>query len=302
MFYIRNNYLLKFFLVLILFCYANIELIQAQTNEIEEPEVNCLAPAVNINQILVDRFQALPSKIIVTSTNKIKNDSVIKTIEKIKNSLGIKDSQDKEIIGKKAASDISEQPVGKETVLGAINRIEDVKRIVKNSGKSIADYCFISIENGIFQCTTDGKLIEGDINGTDINQTSIGEIKKEELKPITEEDINKEDVIWKDYAIVVIEIPKFGIKIKKISPKGVEFPKQAILDTLYRGGFGQYTVGSTIALNVSTYKKDAQEKHKGNVSKDPHSLLTDGEITRQDQLLEVIEQAIQEVLVTQYSS
>lgn len=55
--------------------------------------------------------------------------------------------------GVKVASEINEQPIGnKETIQGALNRIKNVKLLIKN-------YDFIvGIENGVFEENIDGKI------------------------------------------------------------------------------------------------------------------------------------------------
>ena len=75
-------------------------------------------------------------KIGVTSKNKIKLNSVKDVYLPLANSF--------EIIGYEAKSGVGEQPVNEQTLLGARNRIEDVKN--KASGLDR----IISIENGIF--------------------------------------------------------------------------------------------------------------------------------------------------------
>ncbi len=54
---------------------------------------------------------------------------------------------DVEVIGMKSASNVSEQPVGKDTYLGAKNRVDNMMRYCRENNIS-ADY-FVAIESGI---------------------------------------------------------------------------------------------------------------------------------------------------------
>lgn len=54
---------------------------------------------------------------------------------------------DVEVVGIKAASNVSEQPVGKETFLGAKNRVENLINYAQENNIS-ADY-FVAVESGI---------------------------------------------------------------------------------------------------------------------------------------------------------
>ena len=54
---------------------------------------------------------------------------------------------DVEVIGIKAESNVSEQPVGKETLLGAMNRVNNLMKYAKENNIS-ADY-FVAVESGI---------------------------------------------------------------------------------------------------------------------------------------------------------
>lgn len=55
--------------------------------------------------------------------------------------------KDVEVVGVKAASNVSEQPVGKETFLGAKNRVDNVIKYAQENNIA-ADY-FVAIESGI---------------------------------------------------------------------------------------------------------------------------------------------------------
>lgn len=57
--------------------------------------------------------------------------------------------KDVEVIGIKAESNVSEQPVGKETFLGAKNRVNNLMKYAKENNIS-ADY-FVAIESGIVE-------------------------------------------------------------------------------------------------------------------------------------------------------
>ena len=57
--------------------------------------------------------------------------------------------EDVEVIGIKAASDVSEQPVGQETLQGAKNRVNNLMNFAQENNIS-ADY-FVAVESGITQ-------------------------------------------------------------------------------------------------------------------------------------------------------
>ena len=83
-------------------------------------------------------------KIGVTSQNKLKLDAVINAYSFM--------SEKPEIIGYSAESDVGEQPINYQTVLGARNRINDVEKKATGLDR------IISIENGIFE--EDGKWLD----------------------------------------------------------------------------------------------------------------------------------------------
>lgn len=76
-------------------------------------------------------------KIGVTSQNKLKVNAVAKAYLSIDNSF--------EVIGYSAESGVGEQPIGKQTLVGARNRILDVNQRVSGLDR------IISIESGIFR-------------------------------------------------------------------------------------------------------------------------------------------------------
>lgn len=76
-------------------------------------------------------------KIGVTSQNKLKINAVINAYSFMKNP--------PEVIGYSAESGVGEQPVNEQALIGARNRIVDVRKRVNNLDR------IISIENGIFQ-------------------------------------------------------------------------------------------------------------------------------------------------------
>ena len=55
--------------------------------------------------------------------------------------------EDVEVVGVKAESNVSDQPVGKETLLGATNRVDNLMKYAKENNID-ADY-FVAIESGI---------------------------------------------------------------------------------------------------------------------------------------------------------
>ena len=76
-------------------------------------------------------------RIGVTSENKLKVDAVEKAYSRLNESV--------EVIGYSAESDVGEQPVDEQTLVGARNRISDLKGRVDGLDR------IVSIENGIFR-------------------------------------------------------------------------------------------------------------------------------------------------------
>jgi len=101
-----------------------------------------------------------------------------------------------------------------------------------------------------------------------------------------ENGIFKTDAQYEDRAVVVIKLPD-GRIVSEVSPRGVPFPPEAIEATLKKeGGFKNHTVGSTIAemLEERGLKIDKQ---------DPHSALTDGKFTREEQIISAIRKTLE---------
>ncbi|MFA5934539.1 MAG: DUF84 family protein [Candidatus Paceibacterota bacterium] len=120
-------------------------------------------------------------------------------------------------------------------------------------------------------------------------------IKKEEgyITPSTfisiENGIFKtNDGKYEDKAVVVIKLSN-GQIFSEISSRGVIFPTEAVEATIRKeGGFKDHTVGSTIAEIFA---------EKGIIinKQDPHSALTSGEFSREDQITSTIEELFERI-------
>jgi non-canonical (house-cleaning) NTP pyrophosphatase len=93
------------------------------------------------------------------------------------------------------------------------------------------------------------------------------------------------DSEYEDKAMVVIKLPD-GKVYSATSPRGVIFPVEAVKATLEKeGGFKDHTVGSTLA---EIYAAKGIPLNK----QDPHTTLTNGEFTREAQMISAIEEAL----------
>ncbi|HYD93641.1 MAG TPA: DUF84 family protein [Candidatus Paceibacterota bacterium] len=87
---------------------------------------------------------------------------------------------------------------------------------------------------------------------------------------------------WEDRAIAVIQLPN-GKPIAHIS-RGVSFPTEAV-EEARRRGFKEHTVGSVL---VEQYAKQGITIDK----QDPHTTLTNGQFTREAQMIEALQGAL----------
>jgi len=192
----------------------------------------------DIQRDAIERLD-LPNHIVVTSTSAIKTGAVKKILSELF------PTRNFEIIGVKADSGISEQPVNEETEQGAKNRIRSAESLSTIS-KLQKGSAFVSIENGIF---------------------------------------SNENGEWEDKAVAVIKLPE-GKMSSALSPKGVLFPVEAIEATRAKeGGFQKNTVGSVIAEMYATRGIQIDKQ-------DPHSALTEGNFTREEQMISAVREAL----------
>ncbi len=87
---------------------------------------------------------------------------------------------------------------------------------------------------------------------------------------------------WEDRAIAVIQLPN-GKPIAHMS-RGVPFPTEAVEEARKRG-FAEHTVGSVLVEHYAQ-KGIALDKQ------DPHTTLTNGEFTREAQMIEALTGAL----------
>ncbi len=178
-------------------------------------------------------------KVIVGTKSPVKLEAVSKAVSNVWFD-GIIDYVD--VKGWDVSSGVNAQPVGNETLQGAVNRLVAVK---KSATENNHDYDIaISIENGIFKVDTIG--IDYFDNNTD------------------SDSCDKETYL--DYAYIVVEDLKNNIKIIQTSA-GIEFPYSAV-NKAREIGFDKKTAGDIMPqlYNTEITKID---------SKDPHHYLLD---------------------------
>jgi|SRR3989344_18497 len=96
---------------------------------------------------------------------------------------------------------------------------------------------------------------------------------------------SSENSAWEDKAVAVIKLPDGRIS-SALSPKGVLFPIEAIEAARTKeGGFQKNTVGSVIA---EMYAARGIQVNK----QDPHSALTEGSFTREEQMMSAVKEAL----------
>ena len=110
-----------------------------------------------------------------------------------------------EVIGIKAPSDVSEQPVGTETYMGAKNRVDNLMQIAKENGLT-ADY-FVAIESGITEDlgfwaitniavikNTKGEMGVGSSESFPVPNKYVETIKSETLAPVMDSLFEESDL------------------------------------------------------------------------------------------------------------
>ena len=199
------------------------------------------------------RSLAIPSQVVVTSQSNLK-------LGAVRNVLGdVWPDRDFDVQGVKVPSGVSEQPLGQETVQGALNRLNAAKIECRQRGVHMANMAFFSIENGLFR---------GNDNPA-IDLTTIYD----------------SSASYYDRAVVVVDIPGIPARAISISPdeEAVRFPPEIVHETFARpGGFATTTVGSVLL-----------ERKLVENGQDPHSSLTYGELHRQTQINHALLRALQ---------
>lgn len=97
-----------------------------------------------------------------------------------------------EVIGVKAESNVSEQPVGKETFLGARNRVDNLMKYSKENNIS-ADY-FVAVESGItedlgFWAITNVAVIKNAVGEMGVGASESFPVPKKYVKTIINETL-----------------------------------------------------------------------------------------------------------------
>jgi hypothetical protein len=212
----------------------------------------------------------IPANIRVTSGGDIKTGTV-KDVLRIM-------CPDREfgVIGNRYPSGVAEQPLGQETIDGALNRLRNGMRADEETtpGKTARTGWF-SIENGLFRVAERGALL------------SAVDRRAEEIVQFTADaDLNSDfdpDAEYEDRAVAAIRLPGQPT-IVHISPvnEAVRFPRAAVLAAYYaEGGLERQTVGSKLV--EMGIVRDTQN---------PHPELTAGRaggpLSRQDQMARVL--------------
>ena len=200
------------------------------------------------------RSLAIPSQVVVTSQSNFK-------LGAVRNVLGdVWPDRDFDVQGVKVPSGVSEQPLGQETVQGALNRLNAAKIECRQRGVHMANMAFFSIENGLFRGNDDNPAID--------------------LTTIYDSNAS-----YYDRAVVVVDISGIPARAISISPdeEAVRFPPEIVHETFARpGGFATTTVGSVLL-----------ERKLVENGQDPHSSLTNGELPRQTQINHALLRALQ---------
>jgi len=161
-----------------------------------------------------------------------------------------------------ASSEINSQPIGQEeTIKGAINRLENTKKLHREGKDSKIEYDYvIGIESGLIN------------------------IKNNWLK-----DKDSVDNQWLDLAYIVIE-HKSGVKLIEQSAT-VEFPYQAVVKA-EKAGYDKNTAADFMKDLYFERGVDADELN----TKDPHKFLLDYTSNRMDIIASALELGFARIL------
>ncbi len=188
----------------------------------------------------------IPHEFIVASKSPIKVDTVRETIARIW------PASEYQVTAIGAPSGVNEQPLGQETIDGALARLQYAREHLVGTART-----YISIENGLFRISDD----DPDLDPT--------------FDPLAS---------YEDRAVIALSPPDQTTPILFVSPRheAIPFPDAAVRDTAsLPGGFELHTVGETL-FDVGLVG-DKQ---------DPHSDLTNGALSRHIQIKRALLRAI----------
>lgn len=207
----------------------------------------------------------LPPDIYVSSRSEIKLATVAAVLRMMN------PANDFEITGFKVPSEVPEQPIGSQTIAGALNRLRNVMSMTKEVAKPAA---IVSIENGLFRVSRDHTPASGFVN---LDGASIC-LNGADLTP--DFDPNAE---YEDRVVVAISLPVHPTIVQiSANNEAVKFPSAAVHAAHNAaGGFEKNTAGSKLfEMGLVTEKQD------------PHIDLTAGSLSRQKQMARVIIRAL----------
>ena len=201
----------------------------------------------------------MPDDVYVASSSSIKIESVRSVLEEIS------PGQSLALEGLAVPSGVSEQPFGRQTVDGALNRLAEVTRRLKS------DMAVVAIENGLFRI--------GDQPGI---ANSDPERYRDSLLFVAGADLSTKfdnNASYEDRAVVALHVPGYPLLVQ-LSPieDAVEMPIeyiQAAHDA--PGSFDKWTAG------VIMLQRGAVQNHQ-----DPHSELTNGRLSRKRQITDTL--------------
>lgn len=188
-----------------------------------------------------------PHEFIVTSASAIKVDSVRQVVA------NIWPASEYQVTGMAVPSDVNEQPLGQETIDGALNRLRHARECMGQSA-----YTYVSIENGLFRISDD---LDPDL--------------EPEYDPLS---------AYEDRVVIALSLPYQTVPSITISPRheAVRFPDIAVRSTYsLPGGFTEHTVGRVLYETGAVC--DMQ---------DPHINLTHGSMPRRLQITRSLLRAI----------
>ena len=188
----------------------------------------------------------LPSNICVASESKIKTSTVAEVLSQFE------PETEFTVTNRSVPSGVSEQPLGKEAIDGALNRLANILQL--GDGATRAGF---AIENGIFKVSDSGNL---------------------DLSTVFDPTAD-----YEDRAVVAIGLPGRSPFVH-VSPTedAVRFPRDAVRAAHDApGGFAEHTVGSI--LYETGRVRDKQ---------DPHTDLTDGKLSRKVQMAHALLDAL----------
>jgi hypothetical protein len=218
----------------------------------------------------------------VTSISLIKTDTTAATVHLVRPDIQC------DVVGYGVLSGVNEQPLGQETINGALNRLDNGvaarEQVAPGEARRAA---WFSVENGLFRVSGQPGPEVVDRSAEGIRQFTAGADLTTKFDPNAE---------YEDRAVAVIRISGYPT-IVQISPgsEAVRFPKDAVMAAANaEGGLAEHTAGSMLA--EMGLVKDKQN---------PHTELTadrpGGPLPRQDQIARVIVRGLLE-LAREYGS